>query len=275
MKKRFKKIYVEITNRCNLNCSFCGNNNRKKESMNIDQFKIVLDKIKNYTDYIYLHVKGEPLIHENLEEIIALCNKKGLNVNITTNGTLIKNNIELLKNVRQVNVSLHSENNDENYLDDVINSCREISKEAYISYRLWTLNDYDLDEKSMKIIEKLIEKYKLSPEIVNKIKKEKSIKIDINTYVDKNNLFTWPDENDVKNDRGYCYGLNTHIGILVDGTIIPCCLDGEGVISLGNIFTDDLENVLNSKRVLDMIEGFKNRSAVEELCKSCTFKNRF
>lgn len=275
MKKRFKKIYVEITNRCNLNCSFCGNNNRKKESMNIDQFKIVLDKIKNYTDYIYLHIKGEPLIHENLEEIIALCNKKGLNVNITTNGTLIKNNIELLKNVRQVNVSLHSENNDENYLDDVINSCREISKEAYISYRLWTLNDYDLDEKSMKIIEKLIEKYKLSPEIVNKIKKEKSIKIDINTYVDKNNLFTWPDENDVKNDRGYCYGLNTHIGILVDGTIIPCCLDGEGVISLGNIFTDDLENVLNSKRVLDMIEGFKNRSAVEELCKSCTFKNRF
>ncbi len=275
MKKRFKKIYIEITNRCNLNCSFCKNTKRKKEDMSLDTFKKVIDKIKKYTDYVYLHLKGEPLIHPSLEEFIDYCFDNDIKVNLTINGTLLKENVDKLKKIRELNISLHSENNDEYYLDKVIDSAKKLSKNTYISYRLWTLEHNKLDDKEDYIIKIIKEKYNLSTEIVDKIKKEKSVKIDINTYVDKNNKFEWPNEANSDDEKGYCYGLNSHIGILVDGTVVPCCLDGEGEIPLGNIYKEELEDILNKKRAKKIIEGFKRREAVETLCKKCSYKDRF
>ena len=110
MKKRFKRIYIEITNICNLNCSFCPPTNRKKEYMNIESFQKIISKMENYTDYIYLHIKGEPLMHPNLKEFLELCSNKFF-VNITTNATLLKANKELLidANIRQISISLHSD----------------------------------------------------------------------------------------------------------------------------------------------------------------------
>ena len=103
----------------------------------------------------------------------------------------------------------------------------------------------------------------------------KSIKIDTNTFVDKDNLFEWPDlSNEIETD-GYCYGLNSHIGILSDGTVIPCCLDANGVIELGNIFKEELKDILNKKISTEIVEGFKNNKAVHPLCKKCNFRERF
>ena len=239
MRKRFKKIYVEITNKCNLNCSFCGSTNLPIKEMSIDEFRIVIEKIKPYTDYIYLHVKGEPLLHSKLDEILDITDKENIKVNITTNGTLIKNKAAILNNhksIRQINVSLHSENTLNNYFEDVFSTCKTLSTKMFISYRIWTLDNYKLDKKSTNIVDKIIEHYKLSPLIVNKIKNAKSIKIDNNTFVNKENLFIWPDKNIDNNIDGYCYGLDTHIGILSNGTVVPCCLDSDGIINLGNIF---------------------------------------
>ncbi len=104
--KRFKKIYVEITNNCNLNCSFCIKNSRPIESISIDRFKILLDKLKPYTDYLYFHILGEPLMHKSINELIDIASSN-FNINITTNGYLI-NRIKDNKNIRQLNISLHS-----------------------------------------------------------------------------------------------------------------------------------------------------------------------
>lgn len=274
MKKRFKKIFVEITNRCNLSCSFCHNTNRIKKDMSLNDFEKVIEKIKDYTDYVYLHVKGESLLHNSLKEIIDICKNNNIYINITTNGTLIDRYVDILKDVRELNISLHSENNMEGYIEKVISSCKEISKNTYISYRLWTLNNYELDERGKEIIDVLIKEYKLDYDTIEKLKKDNSIKIDNNTFVDKNNLFTWPDSNNNLEEDGFCYGLTTHIGILVDGTVVPCCLDGEGSIKLGNIFNESLDEILNNKRTKKMLESFKNGKRVEALCKNCTFKNR-
>ena len=278
MKKRFKKIYVEITNKCNLNCSFCSINKKPKKEMTLEEFEIIINKIKKYTDYIYIHIKGEPLLHSKLDEIFSICDKNNIQVNITTNGTLLKNKKEILlkhKSVRQINVSLHSENNMSNYFKDVFETCKELSKNIYINYRLWTLEDYALDKESTMIVEKIIKSYNLSTEIVDKLKKENNITIDINTFVNKNNLFIWPDESLGLNIDSKCYGLIDQLGILADGTIVPCCLDSNGVINLGNIFNDDLEEVLNSELVKKIIDGFKNNKSYCKLCKNCNFKERF
>ena len=278
MKKRFKKIYVEITNNCNLNCSFCSEVKKTKKEMTIKEFEIIINKIKKYTDYIYIHIKGEPLLHSKLNEILSICDDNNIYVNITTNGTLLKSRKDILlshKSVRQINISLHSENNINNYFEDVFLACKELSTNVFINYRLWALDNFKLDKESTIIVDKIIKSYNLSTEIVEKLKNDKNVTIDKNTFVNKNNLFDWPDESLGLNIDAKCYGLIDHIGILVDGTIVPCCLDSNGVINLGNIFKDEIDKVLESKLVKDMIQGFKNNKSICLLCKNCNFKDRF
>jgi radical SAM protein with 4Fe4S-binding SPASM domain len=246
--------------------------------MTVEEFKTVLEKIKDYTDYIYLHVQGEPLLHKDIDKILLLCEGYNIKVNITTNGTLIHNYVDIINNsksVRQINISLHSNSGDKNYYDGVMSSCKKISSNIYISYRLWNMNSLKPTKELDDIISKLSEYYNLSDEIKEKIRNDKSIKIDTNTFVDKDNLFEWPDmDNDIDSD-GYCYGLNTHIGILSDGTVIPCCLDANGIINLGNIFNESLEDILNKKISTEIVNNFKNNKAVHPLCKKCNFRERF
>lgn len=274
--KKYKKIYIEITNICNLACSFCSIDNRVKETMSVDRFEEVMKKINNYTDYVYLHVKGEPLLHPKLKDILDICSKYKKHVNITTNGVLIDKVIDILMHpsVRQINISLHSENNKDNYLED-INKNVEKLKDKIVIFRYWTLENEKLDEKSTKIVDNLKDYYKLSPEIVEKLKIEKHVKIRDNLYVDKALEFVWPSlDNDYYNEVGTCYALKDQLAILVDGTVVPCCLDSSGIIKLGNIFEESMDDIINSKRYQDMLMGFRNRKCSEELCKKCSFKDR-
>lgn len=278
MKKRFKKIYIEITNRCNLNCSFCGKNKRDYRDMSLLEFELVINKIKKYTDYIYLHVKGEPLLYSNLDSLLSICDNYNIKVNITTNGVFLKEKLSVLMNhfcIRQINISLHSENNKKNYFLDVFSSGKILSTKMFISYRIWDLKEYKLNKKSTEIVNKIIEFYNLSPVIVDKLYNDKNIKIASNTFVNKENIFTWPDvDNDILVD-GFCYGLKTHIAILSNGDIVPCCLDANGEIKLGNIFEDSLDDVLNGDTYRTLLRSFENNKALHPLCKSCNFKNRF
>lgn len=274
MKKQYKKIYIEITNICNLSCSFCSIDNRKKESITIEKMEELLIKINDYTDYVYLHVKGEPLLHSELTKILDLCKKYNKKVNITTNGTLVKDKLKELSHptVRQINLSLHSENQKDNYLEEIFETVDNL-KDKIIIYRFWTLEDNKLDEKLTEIVNKIANYYKLSPETVEKIKLENHIKIRDNLYIDKKNEFIWPSlKNDYYNEEGTCYALKDQLAILVDGTVVPCCLDSDGIINLGNIYTQELEEIINSNRYQQMKLGFSNNKACEELCKHCSFK---
>lgn len=266
MKKRFKKVYVEITNGCNLNCDFCIKNKRTSKFISIDEFKILLEKLKDYTDYLYFHVLGEPLLHPNINELIDIASIN-FKINITTNGYLI-DRINANKNIRQLNISLHSFDdkykvNLNNYLDNVFNTVDKLIKnDTYISLRLWIKNKYNKD-----IIDYINTRYNIN------------IKYDIEQYTIKDKLFInnfhefiWPDlNNDTYDEDGTCYGLIDHMGILVDGTIIPCCLDSRGDISLGNIYENNLEDILKSDRVTTIINNFKKNKKCEELCKHCKF----
>lgn len=264
---RFKKIYIETTNLCNLNCDFCIKNRRKKEIMTIQNFKIILSKIKNYTNYIYLHILGEPLLNPKLNEFILLASNEGFNINITTNGYLI-DKIKDNKNIRQVNISLHSFDIKYNvelkkYLNNIFDSVEELIKnDTYVSLRLWVKNKYSED-----IINEVNNYYKLNI--------TKNTKIKENLFFNFEKQFIWPDlNNSYYNESGKCYGLTDHIGILVNGTIVPCCLDTLGIINLGNIFKEEIDEILNKKTVIKMIEGFKNNKKEMELCKHCNFLER-
>ncbi len=261
----FKKIYIEVTNNCNLNCDFCIGNKRYKKFMTMEEFKIILNKLQGFTKYLYLHVMGEPLLHPQVNELI---NEAALSyfVNITTNGYLI-DKIKDNKNIRQVNISLHSfdkrngKSLDE-YLDNIFNACDELVKAGtFISYRMWIRNKY-LDE----IVKKLNDHYK------TRIDGELSTKLADKVFYKVEREFIWPSlDNDYYREDGTCYGTRHHIGILVDGTVIPCCLDSGGLIDLGNIYKRELSDIIGSDKFTKMQEGFLNNKRVEELCKHCNF----
>ena len=139
--KKYKKVYIEITNVCNLACDFCPQTRRSSEFMKVETFSKILDQIKSYTDYIYFHVKGEPLLHPDIEEFLDLSFEKGFKVNITTNGTLInkvKDKIIFKPALRQINFSLHSFhvnlgcNNEEEYINNILSFTREEIGRAHV-----------------------------------------------------------------------------------------------------------------------------------------------
>ena len=263
----YKKIYVEITNNCNLKCDFCIKNQRKNKFMSIDEFKIILNKLENYTNYLYFHILGEPLLHPNINKFIDLASEKFF-INITTNGYLIKN-IKYNKNIRQINISLHSYNESygitlEDYMGNIFDTVDELSKYTYISYRFWLKNKY-----SNNILDLINKKYNTNLNI-NNLKNNSTISKNI--FLSVNEEFIWPDlNNKYYNETGTCYALRDHIGILVDGTIVPCCLDSKGIINLGNIFKDNLDTVIKSGRYISMLNGFKNNKKCELLCRKCKY----
>lgn len=264
----YKKIYIEITNNCNLSCPFCMHNKRKAAFMKIDNYKTVIDKVKKYTKYVYLHVLGEPLMHPNINEIIDINFENGISTNITTNGYLISK-VKYNKNIRQLNVSLQSFNEDiglsiDEYLSNIFDVVEKIKKHTYINLRLWYESDI-----TKEILDRINSKYDKTILFSNK---NDSIKLEDNVYLTFHKEFEWPslDCKDI-NEVGTCYALRDHIGILVDGTIVPCCLDGDGVISLGNIFEDDLKDIIDSNRYQSMLKGFKDNKRIEPLCQRCNF----
>jgi radical SAM protein with 4Fe4S-binding SPASM domain len=284
--KRFDKIYVEITNVCNLNCKFCKESNRKKEFMKLKDFNVVIDKIKDYTDLIMLHIKGEPLLHPNLYEILEECEKSGVLVNITTNTTLLiekEDEIANAKALRQLNLSMHSFS--QNSMN-IVQNCKRVfetvkrikkkNKNLIISYRLWNIKDIKENDVNYEILKLLGQEYNVE-NIIEKSKKEKFLKLDNNIYLNQDVEFIWPSlGNQIINENGKCYGLKKQLGILVNGDVVPCCLDQNGDIKLGNIFENSIEEILNSSKAKRIIEGFNNRILTEELCKKCGFiKVRF
>lgn len=258
---RFKRIYIEITSTCNLSCSFCQETRRPAYFMSIENFRHILENIKPYTNYIYLHVKGEPALHPHFREILKMCREYNLIVNLTTNGTLIKKRLpDLLEfPVHQINVSMHSADDNDcidisTYINELFECCNIIldKTETEISLRLWNT--------------------KKSPTLFG----ERNCTIKRHLYVNVQSPFEWPElDSEYYNERGFCQGLRSHIAILSNGTVTPCCLDGNGVMNLGNIFTTPLSEILENERSTAFREGFKAKRAVEPLCCHCSFKERF
>lgn len=286
---RFKKIYIETTNICNLSCNFCPKTSRKLGFMDVESFKEIITKIKGYTNYIYIHLMGEPFLNKNLESFLQIAKEANIKVNITTNGTLINNVKEVLINsgaVRQINISLHSFEANENninfndYLKNILQFINEANKETEIicALRLWNIDTEELkanNNLNLEIIKLIEENLGIDFSIKEALLEKRGIKLKEKVYLNMAEKFNWPDSSiSLISEEVFCHGLRDQIGILLDGTVVPCCLDSEGKITLGNIFKEEFKDIINSKRARDIYDGFSQRRAVEELCKRCGYAKR-
>ena len=277
--KRFDKIYLEISNRCNLRCAFCPGTKRPSGTMGAEEFALLLPKLRPWTDYLYFHLMGEPLCHPELETLLELAGEAGFKVILTTNGTLLSRRQELLlasPGLHKVNISLHAfEANDldvpfSRYLEECFAFGKAAEGKKVVVYRLW--NQGGSDRRNREALE-LLERYFPGPWV----EERRGSRIGPKVYLHPGEVFDWPDlEGEPAQGRVFCRGLRDQVGILCDGTVVPCCLDHEGDIPLGNLFRQDLEEILDSPRARELYRGFSEGRAEEELCRRCGFaRERF
>lgn len=286
---RLKKIYVEITNRCNLRCSFCAPSSRPKMVMDPDAFAAILHRIQGHTRHLSLHVLGEPLLHPRFADILASCHAHGMRVNLTTNGTLIGRHRQTLLTapvLRQLNISLHSLAELERaaaaaHLREIIDLAHEASRSTplYVSLRLWNLHaasPSNVDTGTRRLLEHLAAAFADGQFDPDCLSSQRGILLAERVYLNPESRFAWPHPAMPElGQHGYCRGLRDHLAILADGTVVPCCLDGEGRLVLGNIFTQTLADILGSPRATRMREGFGHQRLVEPLCRRCSYRQRF
>ncbi len=284
---RFQRIYVEITNICNLRCDFCAGTTRRPANMDPALFGRVLRQIAPLTGQVCLHVLGEPTLHPHFGKIMDLCAAAGMQVDLTTNATLLAENSDLLlqnRALRQINFSMQSlrqgDGLDQGTVDAILEFSRQaacLRPELFINYRLWTLsslhapahNDFNAAVRTRIASGLGCDIPPLPPG-------RKSVRLTGRAYLHMDTVFAWPGDLATQpRDKGFCHALSTHCAILADGTVCPCCLDADGRIALGNLHDAPLTDILDSPRARAMLQGFAAGRLVEDVCRHCTYCRRF
>ena len=280
---RFKKVYLEITNVCNRDCAFCPGTRREPRFLEEADFLRLIEKLRPWTDYLYFHLMGEPLLHPSLGRFLALAGERGFRVILTTNGTLLKQAGPILlaaPALHKLNLSLHSfEANGGEDLDDYVNQCavfgaRAAARGVIVNFRLWNGDSAartGWNAENARILDLLGSTFP-RPWAPSRTGERLADRV----FLDRAEIFDWPDSAaETGNAAHGCYGLRDQLGVLADGTVVPCCLDHEGDLALGNLLTEELADILEKPRTRAILEGFRRGEAVEELCKRCGYATRF
>ncbi|VAY86527.1 Molybdenum cofactor biosynthesis enzyme and related Fe-S oxidoreductases [hydrothermal vent metagenome] len=282
---KFNKVYIEITNICGLSCSFCPTKILPSTTMDLQVFENILVQLKPYTKEITYHIFGDPLTLSNLKQYLDLSLKHNFKVHITTTGYYLNKfdlNLFLHPCIKQINFSLNSfnKNNIDKTLNEYLDPMFKLSSlkldnniNSFLNFRLWNLDVNNKEELfNSEIINKLETNYNIN---LSNIEYKKPTRLANKIKLNFDNYFQWPTLKSNHYSHGTCYGLKSHFGILSSGVVVPCCLDSNGVVNLGNIKNKSLKEILTSTKSINIINGFKHNIATEELCKKCQYKDKF
>ncbi|SFV70534.1 hypothetical protein MNB_SV-13-1321 [hydrothermal vent metagenome] len=257
--------------------------------MSLELFESTIEQAKKFTSEIACHVVGDPLTLSNLKEYLNIIHKYKMRAMLTTSGYFMKkHSYDTLFHpcVKQINVSLNAFNkNDtsftfEQYMKPILDFCQEKvrrKEESFINLRMWNLDEVMSEKKfNLELFKKLNSEFNVNIEL-DKLnpKEKKNIRLDYKVLLHFDNYFEWPSLNNKNYGHGTCQGLSSHIGILADGKVIPCCLDNDAIMELGDLRNESLETILYGEKATSMIEGFKKGICLEELCLKCSYKKRF
>jgi radical SAM protein with 4Fe4S-binding SPASM domain len=274
----FNRIYLEITNHCNQACSFCPPHSRNTRYLSVDELHHRMHALAQHTKNVYFHVKGEPLMSPHLADALDAAYKNHLNVHLVSNGLLIEKHGDLILNhpaVQTISISLHSYHElEESRRDRQITHLkswldRQHPQHPHIRLRVW-----DAGTQSHPFSRNLIRRL-TAYEMDEHVRPDFRVSLTHNRHIQSDVRFSWPSLADGERyPEGRC-NAGMMLAILADGTVTPCCLDGEGIIALGNLNTASLDEIIASPRYRAFLQGMNDRKPSEALCRSCSFKQRF
>ena len=272
-----RKVYLEITNRCNLACSFCPGTTRVPRALDEAEFALLAERVSGFAEYLYFHLMGEPTAHPQLPRFIEIARELHMKPIVTTNGTLLSKRADEIIGAApyKINISLHAfeANTPGMSFEDYISGCLDFAEMASESgiitvLRLWNLEGRAhgaLNEKNGQILDMMHSKFPSEW-----VKTRSGERLRERLFLEWGDKFDWPDTDaEILSEDGFCYGLRDQIGVLCDGTVVPCCLDSNGDIPLGNLFEKPLDEILATERARAIYDGFTAHKCREDLCKRC------
>ena len=286
---KFPKIYLEITNRCNLRCSFCRGTVRPTAFIAPDTFRRYARQVKEFTDYVYLHVMGEPLLHPDLPQLIDIAAEEGLRVCLTTNGTLLRRALPHLLDradaLYKVSISLHAHEANEDgrmgadldgYVSDVADCAAALGERGVIAVlRLWNEDNPGAVDKAKNaengaVLARLRERFpdEWTPN-------RRGQRIGSSVYLEWGEKFDWPTDDGSLPDygpRSHCFAMKDHVAILVDGRVLPCCIDCDGRMALGSLEEKTLSEILADEPARQFLRALAEGRLTAPLCRHCNFK---
>ena len=276
------KAYLEITNVCNLSCTFCHKTKRDKKFMTAEEFETLTERLHGKVQYLFFHLMGEPTLHPLLPEFVRKAKEKGFSPMLTTNGSRLEKcgDSLLAAPFYKISISLHAPAANPAFADPAyLDNCADFALKAsergiYTVLRLWNLGSED-EKTNEAVLARLHEKF---PEEWKPMRGGDSYRLHDRLFLEFGDRFDWPDLSapSIGEDGDcFCYGMRDQFGVLVDGSVVPCCLDSEGIVTLGNLFESEIDDILATPRARAIYDGFTRRRAVEELCRRCGYAKRF
>ncbi|MGL2702246.1 radical SAM/SPASM domain-containing protein [Helicobacter pylori] len=279
-KKPFKKIYIELSDICGLQCSFCPNPKNIRGVMPLELFEKICKEAAPLTQIITLHVLGDPCKLKNLNHYLSTARRFSLKVDLVTSGAYLHDFETLLQDaIYQISISLdagldnHNKLNQHRYIQKILEFCRykcEKNSEVFLNLRI---QDSTL-EKHQNLIKPFLESFEYVS--LENLKSQGRARLFKKSFLNIQKTFKWPDLNaqnplNQESKTPYCYGLIKQIAILSNGVVVPCCMDTQAHINLGNLNHTSLKDILNSQKAMAIKTHFLKGEALELLCKNCSY----
>ncbi|WP_187903086.1 radical SAM/SPASM domain-containing protein [Helicobacter pylori] len=279
-KKLFKKIYIELSDICGLQCSFCPNPKNIRGVMPLELFEKICKEAAPLTPIITFHVLGDPCKLKNLNHYLNAAKRFSLKVDLVTSGAYLRDFETLLQDtIYQISISLdagldnHNKLNQHRYIQKILEFCRykcEKNSEVFLNLRI---QDSTL-EKHQNLIKPFLESFECVS--LETLKSQGRIRLFKKSFLNIQKTFKWPDLNapnplNQKSKIPYCYGLIKQIAILSNGVVVPCCMDTQAHINLGDLNHTPLKDILNSQKAMAIKTHFLKGEALEPLCKNCSY----
>ncbi|MGN8411299.1 radical SAM/SPASM domain-containing protein [Helicobacter pylori] len=279
-KKPFKKIYIELSDICGLQCSFCPNPKNIRGVMPLELFEKVCKEVAPLTPIITFHVLGDPCKLKNLNHYLNAAKRFSLKVDLVTSGAYLHNFETLLQDaIYQISISLdagldnHNKLNQHRYIQKILEFCHykcEKNSEVFLNLRI---QDSTL-EKHQNLIKPFLESFECVS--LETLKSQGRTRLFKKSFLNIQKTFKWPDLNapnplNQESKIPYCYGLIKQVAILSNGVVVPCCMDTQAHINLGDLNHMPLKDILNSQKAIAIKTHFLKGEALELLCKNCSY----
>ena len=283
---------IEPTNHCNLKCPECpsglGTLTRPLGLLSVEDFKTIIDQVKDTGFYVQLYFQGEPYINKNLPEMIRYAQSKNIYISISTNGHFV--NVKTIDNILN------------NAPDKLIYSMDGLDEESYQNYRVGG-SFKKADEGLRLLIKKRNELGRKKPfvefqfivmkqneHLLDEVKKYGK-DVGVNKVVFKtmqvssyeNAVHFLPSNQKysryivnngsvkIKNKlKNHCFALWRTSVITWDGKVVPCCFDKDANFGLGELKEKSMKEIWLSEPYRNFRQGVLNNRKGLSMCTNCT-----
>jgi radical SAM protein with 4Fe4S-binding SPASM domain len=275
------EYYLDISEVCNLNCPMCSctilHKDKNRAVMQLDTFKTIIRKIKEYAGFILLTGKGEPLLNPNFIEFVRICKAEGIRVGTSTNCTPLTE--EMSRNII------------ESGLDYIIFPVESTDKEEYEKIRVGAkfetvvsnINRFLLLKKQMKsdifvVIQSLSPEKKLGASYKKYRQQVLDLFKDNSKYINSIRLKPLIDFHKIKHwHTKPCLLLWRNAFINFEGNVLSCFADVNEIFVFGNILQEDLMSAWNSEKMqyLRKMNSRPDTMNKLETCQYCDLRNEY